>query len=142
MILDTGGLYAFLDMDDDYHEAAKAVVEDDPGPFILSPFVLAEVDYLVHRRLGVDAACELLDDVAAGTYSLVAFGDDDMDQTAMLVRRYRDLDIGVADASVVVIAARYRTVDLLSTDQRHFRSMRPLRGGEAFRLLPFDSPVG
>lgn len=138
IILDTGGLYAFLDTDDAHHGGARSTVDDDQGPFILSPFVLAEVDYLVGRRLGVDAACALLDDVAAGVYTLVTFGDADMDRAATLVRQYRDLDIGVTDASVVVIAARYRSVDLLCTDQRHFRSIRPLVGGAAFRLLPLD----
>jgi uncharacterized protein len=138
IIVDTGGLYAFLDSDDTNHDAARAVVDADSGPFILSPFVLAELDFLVKRRLGVAAECALLDDVDAGVYTLVTFGADDMGQAAALVRSYRDLGIGVSDASVAVIAAKYRTVDLLSTDERHFRTIRPLRGGEAFRLLPYD----
>ncbi len=120
IVLDTGGLYAFLDADDRHHPAARAVVDADPGPFVLSPFVLAEVDHLVQQRLGVRAECELLEAVDAGVYTLVSFG------------------IGVTDASVAVVAARYRTVDLLSTDERHFCAVRPLRGGEAFRLLPSD----
>lgn len=137
IILDTGGLYAFLDTDDAAHDAAHAVVDADPGPFVLSPFVLAEADYLVHRRLGVHAECALLDDVDAGVYTLVTFGDDDMDRAATLVKQYADLGIGITDASVAVIAARYRTLDLLSTDERHFRAVRPLRG-DAFRLLLYD----
>ena len=139
IILDTGGLYAFLDRDDAAHEAARAVVDVDPGPFVLSPFVLAELDHLVQRRMGVEAGCELLDDVDRGAYTLVTFGDDDMSEAAALARTYRDLGIGVADASVVIVAARYRTVDLLSTDERHFRVVRPLRAGPAFRLLPADA---
>ena len=138
IILDTGGLYAFLDRDDAVHEAACAVVEADPGPFVLSPFVLAELDYLVQRRMGAEAECALLDDVDRGVYTLVRFDDDDMSEAAALVRAYSDLGIGVADASVVVVAARYRAIDLLSTDERHFRVVRPLRAGPAFRLLPAD----
>jgi hypothetical protein len=138
IVLDTGGLYAFLDRDDADHEAASAAINADPGPFLLSPFVLAELDYLVARRLGVPAACELLDDVDNGVYTLVTFGDEDLSQAAMLVKQYADLGIGVTDASVAVVAARYRTVGLLSTDARHFRAIRPLRGGESFRLLPYD----
>lgn len=139
IILDTGGLYAFLDADDADHAAARAAVDADPGPFVLSPFVLAELYYLVQRRLGVEAECRLLDDVDTGAYTLVTFSDTDLSQATTLVKTYADLGIGLTDASVAVIAARYRTVDLLSTDQRHFRAVRPLRGGEAFRLLPYDS---
>jgi predicted nucleic acid-binding protein len=138
IILGSGGLYAFLDADDVDHEVARAVVDDSAGPFVLSPFVLAEVDYLVQRRLGIDAECALLEDVDAGVYTLAPFGDDDMSLATSLVKQYRDLGIGITDASVAVIAARYRTVDLLSVDERHFRAMRPIRGGDAFRLLPYD----
>lgn len=139
IVLDTGGLYAFLDTDDDNHDATRRVIEADPGPFLLSPFVLAELDYLVQRRLGVAAECALLDDVNDGVYTLVGFDGDDLDRAAALVRRYADLGIGLADASVAVVAARFRTVDLLCIDERHFRVIEPLRGGAAFRLLPSDA---
>jgi hypothetical protein len=44
----------------------------------------------------------------------------------------------MADASVVVLAARPRTLELLCTDERHFRVLRGT-GGKPFRLLPFDA---
>jgi uncharacterized protein len=138
IVLDTGGLYACLDAAEPDHQAAKAAVESDPGPLILSPFVLTEVDYLVQRRLGIAAEIILLDDVDSGTYTLVSFGREDMSQATAIVKQYADLDIGIADASVVVIAAKYRTTDLLCLDERHFRAIRPLRGADAFRLLPHD----
>lgn len=138
IVLDSGGLYACLDADEPDHRVAKAAVEADPGPFLLSPFVLAEVDYLVHHRLGAQAEILFLDDVDAGVYTLVAFGGDDLTQATALVKQYAGLGIGIADASVVVVAGKYRTIDLLCLDERHFRALRPLRGGEAFRLLPHD----
>jgi hypothetical protein len=49
-------------------------------------------------------------------------------------------DIGLTDASLVVIAARYRTSTILTLDERHFRAIRPL-DGNAFTLLPTDSPA-
>jgi uncharacterized protein len=55
-----------------------------------------------------------------------------------LTTGYRDGYVGVADASNVVLADRYRTTRLLTLDQRHFRVLRPLWGAEAFTLLPFD----
>lgn len=138
IILDTGGLYAFLDADDAYHDKALAAVDSDPGPFILSPFVLAELDYLVNRRLGRRAGIELLENAEAGVYTLVNLTSDDYAQAVNTIKQYRDLDLGITDASVVVLAARYRSVDILSIDERHFRAVRPLRGGDAFRLAPLD----
>jgi len=52
-----------------------------------------------------------------------------------VVDRYRDQSIGVADASLVVLADHYRTRELLTLDHRHFDVLRPLSGGR-FKLLP------
>ena len=34
---------------------------------------------------------------------------------------------------------RYGTIDIATLDERHFRAVRPLAGGKAFRLLPADA---
>jgi uncharacterized protein len=70
-------------------------------------------------------------------YHLVPFGVAEIAAAAELVGRSGDLRIGLADASVAVIAAEARTTRLLSLDERHFRPMRPL-WGDAFTLLPAD----
>jgi uncharacterized protein len=54
-----------------------------------------------------------------------------------LEARYLDLELGLADCALVVLAARYETTRLLTFDERHFRVVAPLRG-DAFTLLPAD----
>jgi predicted nucleic acid-binding protein len=51
------------------------------------------------------------------------------------MERYRDQAIGLTDASLVVLADRFRTRTLLTLDHRLFDVVRPLSGGR-FRLLP------
>lgn len=51
--------------------------------------------------------------------------------------RYANLEIGLADASVVVLAQRHRTREVLTLDERHFRTLRDV-DGRRFRLLPAD----
>jgi uncharacterized protein len=138
IILDTSGVYAFKDESADEHPAVRQVVESDPGPFILSPFVLAELDYLVSERLGQRVERELLEDVASGAYELAEFTPDDVVSAMGLIDRYADLKLGLADASVAVLAGRHRTTRLLTLDERDFRPMRPLYG-PAFTLLPADA---
>lgn len=138
IILDTSGVFAFKDESADEHPAVRRTVESDPGPFILSPFVLAELDYLISERLGQRAERELLEDVASGAYELAEFSPDDVVTSMGLIDRYEDLRIGLADASVAVLAARHRTTRLLTLDERDFRPMRPLYG-TAFTLIPADS---
>ena len=137
IVLDTSGLLAALDADQHHHERARQVLADDPGPLLLSPLVLAELDYLLLQRVGVEAERALLDEVAGGAYDLVPFGAGEVAEAAELIGRHGELRIGLADASVVVIAAAARTTRLLTLDERHFRSVRPL-WGKAFTLLPAD----
>jgi predicted nucleic acid-binding protein len=54
-----------------------------------------------------------------------------------LDRQDADLDVGLADLSVVVLARRFGTRRLLTLDERHVWTLRPLDGG-TFTLLPAD----
>lgn len=90
------------------------------------------------RKLGTGAELRLLKDVAAGAYQLAAMTPTDVAASRAVVEQYRDLGVGLADASVVVLAERHRTRDVLTLDERHFRAMRA-DGGEPFRLLPADA---
>jgi predicted nucleic acid-binding protein len=135
MVCDTSGLLAAFDRDQRSHAAARAALQDHAGPRILSPFVLAELDYFVAGRMGADAEAVLLEDVAHGAYRLEELSADDVGVAAGVVSGYRDLGVGLADASIVVLAARHRTTKVLTLDRRHFAAMRPL-WGEAFELLP------
>jgi predicted nucleic acid-binding protein len=55
-----------------------------------------------------------------------------------LDRAYDDLDAGLADLSIVVLARRFGTRRIVTFDERHFRALRALDGG-AFTLLPADA---
>lgn len=61
----------------------------------------------------------------------------DVSAAATLVDRYRDQEIGLTDASLVVLAQRYGTPRLLTVDRRHFGVVRPPSGGW-FQLLPVE----
>lgn len=137
IVLDTGGLYAALDANEALHGRAVAALAAAKPPRVLSPFVLAELDYLIGTRVGHDAQMALVDEVVRGAYQLEPFSAEDLGHARRIMERYADLQIGLADASVVVLANRHRTLDLLCTDQRHFRALRGT-GGRSFRLLPTD----
>jgi uncharacterized protein len=137
IVLDTSGLLAAYGQDLTGHMRVTEVLRADPGPLILSPFVLAELDYLVVTRAGVVAELTVLRDVAVGVYRLAGFSSRDVAEAAAVAERYADLKLGLADASVAVLAARFGTTRVLTFDQRHFRAMTPLQGG-SFTLLPAD----
>lgn len=138
ILLDTSGLLAAIDRSQHQHEAARGALEAAPSPWCLSPFVLAELDYLLATRVGQDAERALLAEVGRGVYRLETFGAEDIESAERLIGRYRDLEIGLADASIVVLANRYGVREILTLDERHFRTLRA-PGGRPFRLLPADS---
>ena len=138
IVLDSSGLYAALVETERQHERTRRALTDDPGPFVLSPFALCELDYLMATSTGVDAELQLLDDVARGAYELASFDAVDVNAARALVDEFRDLDIGLADASIVVVAARYSTNRVLTLDERHFRALRTL-DGRPFSILPADA---
>lgn len=120
------------------HTAARRTLEADRGPFLLSPFVLAELDYLVLTRVGVEAELAMLDSVVSGQYRLEPFAPEDVAQAQALVERYGDLRIGLADASIAVLCGRAGTDRVLTLDERHFRAMRTIHGRQ-FTILPADT---
>jgi uncharacterized protein len=59
--------------------------------------------------------------------------------TARLVQnQYAGLDLDLADAVNVGLAARYGTDAMLTLDRRDLRAVRPLTSHRWFRLLPDD----
>jgi predicted nucleic acid-binding protein len=114
------------------------VLTSETGPRYLSPFVMQEVDHILASRVGLRTALRFAEDVAAGAYELTPFDRKDVAVANEVMRRYADMPVGLADASIVVLAARHGTVRLLTLDEQHFRAIRPLQGG-AFIVLPADA---
>jgi predicted nucleic acid-binding protein len=138
IICDTSGLMAAYGHESSREDLVLQVLEAEARSLVLSPFVLAELDYLMASRSGIAAELTVLEDVANGIYRVAEFGQRDVAQAAEVVMRYKDLNIGLADASIVVLAARYNTTRVLTFDHRHFRAMKPLQAA-SFTLLPADA---
>jgi predicted nucleic acid-binding protein len=140
ILVDTSAALQLASSSGHRHEDVLRVVEQLDGPFLLSPFVLAELDYLLIERHGQEKQLALLSQVVDGAYELAEFSRDDVVAACAVMKRYADLRVGLADASIVVLADRHGTSDVLTFDHRHFRAFRA-SGGRPFRLLPDDYPA-
>lgn len=137
ILLDTSGLLSALDASQRHHAMAVSALRAAQPPLLLSPFVLDELGYLLATRVGVQAELALLQEVADRAYQLEQFDADDVELAREHILTYADQEIGLADASIVVLADRHDLSDVLTLDERHFRTIRR-RSGQAFRLLPAD----
>jgi hypothetical protein len=135
ILLDTSGLLAAIDASQRHHAACRSALEAARGPLLLSPFVLAELDYLLLTRVGEAAELALLDEVARGAYQLEPFEAEHVAAARAVLARYVTLGIGLADASIVVLAGRHSVRDVLTLDVRHFSTLRR-PNGRPFRLVP------
>jgi len=137
ILLDASGLLAVIDAAQPSHEATVSALRSAVPPRCLSPFVLAELDYMVSTRVSRAAARRLLVEVGNGAYQLEPFTSADVKRAVEILDKFHDLDVGIADASVVVLAERYGVRDVLTLDERHFRALRDNKG-RPFRILPAD----
>jgi uncharacterized protein len=135
VIVDTSALLAFFNTSEPSHARVRQVIEGDTEALVVSPYVMAELDYLVATRVGVDAELAVLRELGGGAWELAAMGAGDVQRAVSVIDRYADQSIGLADASVVVLAQRYTTRRVATLDRRHFEVLRPLDGGR-FAILP------
>jgi predicted nucleic acid-binding protein len=138
LICDTSGVYSLYDADSSEHSAVSAVCEVENGPLFLPVILLAEIDYLLHSRLGADAALDFIQAIQQEEFTLVPLITEDIIRCRELLTQYRDMQIGLADATVVAAAERLHIDRLLTLDQRRFRAITP-RKLDHFRLLPADA---
>ncbi len=139
LIIDTSGYLVSTINRHPLHDAVRDLLDRADQPPIVSPLVMAEIDYMVLDKAGVDAEIDVIDDLTSGAYDLPELDLDDLRSARQLVAKHRDLKIGLTDAVNVVLAERFETNEILTTDQRHFRAITPLsRRFAAFRLLPSD----
>lgn len=117
--LDTSGLFALVNRGDPDHEAVRAALLEDPGPYVVPAGILGEIAYLIEHRLGVRVLEGFIEDLESGGFTLDC-GEEDLPRIRELVMRYADLPLGFADASVVACAERDSEGRVLTLDLRHF----------------------
>jgi uncharacterized protein len=137
ILIDTSGLLAALFPDQRRHKECAAALRRAEPPRIISPFVLAELDYLILKYAGVEVELMFLDEVRRGVYDLADMGPYEMADVQAVIKKYASLRVGLADATTVVLAEKHMTRDVLTLDERHFRAMKT-KSRKSFRILPAD----
>lgn len=135
LILDTGPLLAALDAADPDHARCAALLTEATEDLVVPMLVLAEVDYWCAERLPAHAWLTFMDDVLAGVYHPEPPTTVDLARARELQGTYRDLALGVVDATVIALAERLREPRVATLDHRHFAAVRPAHV-PGFLLVP------
>jgi predicted nucleic acid-binding protein len=135
LILDTGPLLAALDSADPDHASCARLLTEATEDLVIPVLVLAELDYWCARRLSPDAWLIFLDDVLSGVYRVEPPTGPDFVRARELQTTYRDLSIGIVDATVIALAERFGEPKVATLDHRHFQTIRPAHR-KSLQLLP------
>jgi predicted nucleic acid-binding protein len=133
LIVDTGPLVALLDATDPDHERCATLLRETSEPRLVPVCVLVEVEYLL--RPWPEAFSALLADFDAGAFELLDLPTRWLLRSGELIERYRDLPLGLVDATVIAAAEMLRETKVATLDHRHFTVVRPAHA-PALELLP------
>ena len=124
ILADTGFLYALLDKSDAWHERAVTALNAVDEGLITTWPVLTEAVHLITRWLGTPPAVALMQDVAEGEIAVWDVNAEALQRMPALMKRYDDLPMDLADASLVLLAESLGHGRILTTDERDFRTYR------------------
>lgn len=130
-------MLAFLDRDDANHKLVYPWMRAQEE-LVTTPLVAAELDYLIAKRGDSEAIRVLHEDFDNGAYA-VEWWPAAIHETIAVAHRYKSMALGLTDASLIALAAHLQTTTIATLDERHFRALKPLSGGDAFTLLPADA---
>ncbi len=135
LVLDTGPLLAALDSADPDHEASARLLTEATEDLVVPALVLPELDYWCSRRLSPSAWLVFLDDIIAGAYRVEHPTPRDLMRCRVLQDTYKDLALGVVDASLIALVERLDERKIATLDRRHFSVVRP-QHVDALQILP------
>lgn len=124
ILVDTGFWLALANARDRHHEVALSALGSVKEPLLTTWPVLTETCHLLLHCLGVHSQERFVESGARGAFQLFELTATHLPRVEELMRKYRDLPMDLADASLVVAAEALDSGRILSTDQRDFQTYR------------------
>ena len=133
VLIDTGPIVALLDTDDRDHARCIRAARQLSDELLTTWPVLTEAMYLLSRApKAQDALFAWIEDSSLQAAVLDA---DDAREMGALMRKYRDLPMDFADASLVRVAGREGIKQVFTLDRRDF-SIYQTALGRPFAIVP------
>jgi len=135
VIIDTGIIYALADKKDSWHKKAFDFVKVFKDRLIIPSPVIPEACYLLSSYLGQSSEVSFIQSLINKEIIIEHFAPNDLIRCAELLKQYNYLNLGFVDTTLVAISERLKIRRILTTDRRHFSTVKP-KHCEAFTLLP------
>jgi len=136
VLVDAGPLVAVLDESDRDHQRCVSVLKRLSDPLITTWPVVTEALYLLGQTQNpLDSQEALLAMLDRQLVLVVELRREDLPRLRALIRKYRDLPMDLADATLVRVAEREAVRQVFTLDKRDFQVYR-LGRRETLTIIP------
>ena len=124
IITDTGFFVALGNEKDNFYHLAKQQLLTLKEPLITTYPVIVETSYLIFERSGKEAQFKFLHQLTKDSINIFQLEKNHLKRILQLMKKYSDLPMDLADASLVVLAEEISEERILTTDFRDFTIYR------------------
>jgi len=132
-IIDTGPWVALIDRSESRHAECVRWLKNFSGSLYSTEAVLTEVLYILNFSMTAQGAA--LDFVLKSVVEIVPSNIDSLKKTKSLMKKYADLPMDFADATIVVLAAETGIRHVVTFDKKDF-SIYKLPKKKSFTIAP------
>jgi len=132
-IIDTGPWVALIDRSETRHAESVQWLKNFSGWLYSTEAVLTEVLYLLN--FSISAQCAALDFVLESVVEIVPANTKSLQKTKNLMKKYADLPMDYADATIVCLATETRIQNVITFDRKDF-AIYKLPKKQSFTIMP------
>lgn len=132
-IIDTGPWVALIDRSETRHAECVQWLKNFSGKLYSTESVLTEVLYLLN--FSITAQCAALDFVLESVVEIVPASTKSLKKTKNLMKKYADLPMDFADATIVCLATETSMQNVVTFDRKDF-SIYKLPKKQSFTIMP------
>ena len=132
-IIDTGPWVALIDRSESRYVECVQWLKNFSGRLYSTEAVLTEVLYILN--FSITAQCAALDFVLESVIEMVPSNTKSLIKTKNLMKKYADLPMDFADATIVCLATETRIQNVITFDRKDF-SIYKLPKKQSFAIMP------
>ena len=132
-ILDTGPWVALIDRSESRHTDCVQWLKNFSGRLYSTEAVLTEVLYILN--FSITAQCAALDFVLESVVEIVPSNIESLKKTKNLMKKYADLPMDFADATLVCLATQTGMQNIVTFDKKDF-GIYKLPKKKSFTIMP------
>ena len=131
-ILDTGPWVALIDRSESKHDICEQWLKNYSGKLYSTEAVLTEVLYLLN--FSVKAQTAAIDFVLKSVVEIIPSSFESLKKAKNLIKKYSDLPMDYADATIVCLAMDIGIHNIITFDQKDFNIYRVKK--KPFVIIP------